>query len=120
MKKNFLTLLFPLFFSIIPPFLYLILNAVNLNSSIIKFSIFIYFINLGWISFIHLYKKNQTLILSIYLIISIIVSTYFVFFELKNNLEINEIQYKIIYSLLLTGIIGLSFFIKRKKKKGEI
>jgi len=115
MKKNIYSLMFPLFISMVPPLSYILLNDLNINNQVIKFIFLIFFVNLGWISFIHLFKKRQTLILSIYMTISIVFSTYIVFFGLDN-----DFQYYIIYGIFITGIIGLSFFIKRKKRKGEI
>jgi len=112
MKKNVFTLFFPLFFSVIPSILYISLNVIDLNQKKIKFALLILFVNLAWISFIHLYKKEHNLTLSIYLIISISVSTYLVFVSCNKNSQLY-----IIYVLLITGIIGLSFFIKRKEKK---
>ena len=124
MKKKIYSLVFPLFFSLVPSLLYLLLNTVNMDIHIIKFSILIFFVNLGWISFIHFFKKGQTLILSIYIITSLVFTTYIIFVSLKIDIhdihDITNIQYLIIYSLLIIGIIGLSFFIKRKEKKGEI
>jgi hypothetical protein len=111
MKKNIFTFFFPLFFSIIPSILYILLNVIDLNQKHLKFALLVFFVNLAWISFIHFYKKGHNLILSIHLIISVIVSTYLVFIACdKSN------QLYMIYVFLIMGIIGLSFFIKRKER----
>lgn len=112
MKRNILSLLFPLFYSVIPSLLYIFLNIVNLDIRVIKFSLLVFFVNLGWISFIHLYGKNEKSVLILYILISTIPSTYLVFFNLENSY-----QYKIIFSLLIIGFFGLRLFIKIKKKK---
>jgi hypothetical protein len=112
MKRKVFSLMFPLFYSIIPALLYVLLNFVNLDIRVIKFSLLVFFVNLGWISFIHLYGKNEKIILILYMIISVIFSSYFVFFSLENSY-----QYKIIFALLIIGFLGLSLFIKIKKRK---
>jgi len=112
MKRNVLSLLFPLFYSAVPSLLYVFLNIVNFDIRVMKFSLLVFFVNLGWISFVHLYGKNERGVLTVYILISTIPSTYLVFFDLEDSF-----QYKIIFSLFIIGFFGLRLFIKIKKKK---
>ena len=98
----------------------MLLHLMKLNPQVFYFALFIYSINLGWIAFIHLYKKGQTVVLSSYIFFSVLVSSVVVFLLFKDIEPQSKTQIYVLYSLLFIGIVGLSFFIKRKEKKGEI